>query len=70
MLKVGDKVRVIENLEDRLYEGETASVVDEMVQYAGQEAEITLDDGDDTYLIDIDNGEWYWEEWMFKSVED
>jgi hypothetical protein len=36
-----------------------------MFQYAGKLAVITYVDTDDSYRLDIDDGSWWWADWMF-----
>lgn len=66
--KVGDKVKIREDLIDEENYG-CANFVEPMEEYKGQIAEITMtyDDGEDGYLIDIDNGVWYWSAEMFEE---
>lgn len=66
--KVGDKVKIREDLIDEENYG-CANFVEPMEEYKGQIAEITMtyDDGELGYLIDIDNGVWYWSAEMFEE---
>lgn len=68
--KVGDKVKIREDLIDEENYG-CANFVEPMEEYKGQIAEITMtyDDGEDGYLIDIDNGVWYWSAEMFINFD-
>lgn len=68
---VGDKVRIIENLEEREHETEL-DIVPDMFEYSGKEAEITevVDRYDDTYFINIDGGEFYWAAGLLMAVEE
>ena len=68
MYKVGDKVKIREDLIDEENYG-CANFVEPMEEYKGQIAEITMtyDDGEYGYLIDIDGGVWHWSAEMFED---
>jgi hypothetical protein len=45
-------------------EGSKVQFTKRMYDYAGREAEIVFIDEDGTFRLDIDAGEFWWEEWM------
>ena len=76
--KVGDKVRVLNDLEvDKMYGGDY--VIPEMVEWLGKIATISIVGGDyynldidaivsgDYYKLDIDGGEWCWTDEMLEE---
>lgn len=66
--KVGDKVKVRENLKiGKVYCGETFVV--QMKQYEGQIVTIKVVD-DDGYYVEEDNQNWYWTDEMLEDVEE
>lgn len=66
MLKIGDKVRIKPYLKD----SETGIDSDKLIEYVGKTATITdiIDDGT-TYILDIDNGTWFWSKDWFVQEE-
>lgn len=58
--KVGDKVTIREDLSRHEW-----NVVDSMEQYRGKVATIVA--VGDYYIIDLDNGNWYWDDNMFEE---
>ena len=77
--KVGDKVRVLNDLEvDKMYGGDY--VIPEMVEWLGKIATVSIVGGDyynldidaivsgDYYKLDIDGGEWCWTDEMLEEV--
>ena len=65
--KVGDKVRIKENLKENEAYG-YRTVVTEMLGYQGKVATIKeLYKG--AYILDIDNAEWEWTDEMLEDVE-
>lgn len=67
---VGDKVKIREDLEVGNCYG-TNSVVEDMEEYRGAIATITEVYGYTEYLIDLDEGDWFWTPEMFEcKVED
>lgn len=72
-LKVGDKVRIREDLMEDDYMGEDVSLFfDEEMgeEYGGRIATITLVEDDGLMEIDLDNGEWFWIAEFFEPVEE
>ena len=69
--KVGDRVKIKEDLvAGRQYDDDT-TFTDEMSQYKGKTAVITrIDIFEQFYEIDLDNGEWAWIDEMFEDVKD
>ena len=76
--KVGDKVRVLNDLEvDKMYGSDY--VIPEMVEWLGKIATISIVGGDyynldidaivsgDYYKLDIDGGEWCWTDEMLEE---
>lgn len=63
--KVGDRVVILEDLNEELEC--PSSVVTEMVEYKGKIARIT-GTFEDVYYIDLDGGEWEWNEEMFEGL--
>ena len=76
--KVGDKVRVLNDLEvDKMYGSDY--VIPEMVEWLGKIATISIVSGDyysldidaivsgDYYKLDIDGGEWCWTDEMLEE---
>ena len=76
--KVGDKVRVLNDLEvDKMYGGDY--VIPEMVEWLGKIATVSIVGGDyynldidaivsgDYYNLDIDGGEWCWTDEMLEE---
>ena len=64
--KVGDKVRVLNNLEvDKMYGSDY--VIPEMVEWLGKIAAISIVSGD-YYKLDIDGGQWCWTDEMLEEV--
>ena len=76
--KVGDKVRVLNDLEvDKMYGSDY--VIPEMVEWLGKIAAISIVSGDyynldidaivsgDYYKLDIDGGEWCWTDEMLEE---
>ena len=66
----GDKVRILSK--KHLMENECLTcmgVADEMFDYCGKDARITYkaDGHEGWYYLDVDNGEWAWEDEMFES---
>ena len=67
--KVGDKVKVREDLNENL-----SGVVDRMIEYKGQVStitNITRDcDNDEVYYIDLDenDGSWFWRDDNFEEL--
>ena len=69
--KVGDKVKIKslewynQNSEDNAVIKNGAGFTDAMVIYCGRTTTIT---GiyHDSYDLDIDDGDWYWYDWMFE----
>ena len=69
IFKVGDKIRIREDLKvGRIYEG--VDFVRPMLEFLGKEATITEIDGDGDYLLDIDNGDFFWSTEMLVKVGD
>ena len=77
--KVGDKVRVLNDLEvDKMYGGDY--VIPEMVEWLGKIATVSIVSGDyynldidaivsgDYYKLDVDGGEWCWTDEMLEEV--
>ena len=77
--KVGDKVRVLNDLEvDKMYGSDY--VIPEMVEWLGKIATISIVGGDyynldidaivsgDYYKLDIDGGEWCWTDEMLEEA--
>lgn len=63
MFKVGDKVRIISDLNIDM-----DNIVKEMMEYAGKETTVNkISYG--TYELEIDNGEWEWSDEMLEKVE-
>ena len=63
--KVGDKVRVLNDLEvDKMYGSDY--VIPEMVEWLGKIAAISIVGGD-YYNLDIDGGEWCWTDEMLEE---
>lgn len=70
--KVGDKVKIKslewynQNSEDNAVIKNGAGFTDAMVRYCGRTTTIT---GiyRDSYDLDIDDGDWYWYDWMFED---
>ena len=54
--KVGDKVKIISEISEDQY-----SVVEDMGQYAGKEAIITLQGENGFYKLSIDESKWWWD---------
>ena len=66
--KVGDMVKVREDLKvDEVYGAD--SFEPEMAEHRGKLANITKV-RDNTYRIDLDNGDWNWTDEMFEDVSD
>ena len=64
--KVGDKVRVLNDLEvDKMYGSDYVSPY--MVEWLGKIATISIVSGD-CYKLDIDGGEWCWTDEMLEEV--
>ncbi len=72
VFQVGDRVRVIGNLEDHPHN--SVGIDTGMYEYAGKEARIT-DVFDNefrdclSYSIDIDDGDYYWDAFLLEPVE-
>ena len=62
MYKVGDRVRIIQNLEAGNFYSSNARVTDSMIKFAGIVTEIAENCEDGTYELLCDNREWYWPE--------
>lgn len=65
MFKIGDKIRIKPYLKD----SETGIDSDKLIEYIGKTATITdvIDDGT-TYILDIDNGTWFWsKDWFVQE---
>ena len=61
--KVGDKVKITDDLRDKLY------YVSSMDEYRGKIAIIKVTDIDDnTYKLDVDCQEWWWAEEMLEEI--
>lgn len=67
--EVGDKVRVREDLEVGKKFNDCTFIKD-MEEYKGKIATITYCYDDDSYDIDLDDGEWYWTDEMLEDVDD
>ena len=66
--KVGDKVRIKKDLDSRKrYE---ISVVSEMEAYKGKIAEIVRVRDDNSCVLDIDKGRWFWSDDTFELVKE
>lgn len=69
-LKVGDKVRIKEDLKVGIYEN-YVSVQEEMLKYAGNIATLTKEPYPGVFKIDIDDSDgerWSWYSFMFEQV--
>lgn len=70
-MKIGDKVRIISkdwyDAQPKTYNGVCVGsrFTFGMSAYCGLEATITYIDKDCDFLLDIDNNQWWWQEWMF-----
>lgn len=62
MYKIGDKVRVIADLKEGKHYHEHESVVDRMLEYAGNATEIIGIYEEGVYELSCDNGKWNWPE--------
>ena len=67
-LKIGDSVKIREDLEKNVWYGKNTAV-SSMIILAGKEAKITDVFKDDEYSIDIDHSRWKWTKKMFQSDE-
>lgn len=68
--KVGDKVRIREDLvEEKQYDGDIC-FVPSMAQYKGKVATITDILWNDCYTIDLDGKIWHWTDGMFEDIKD
>ena len=69
--KVGDKVKIkslewyLQNSEDNAVINNGTGFTDAMVRYCGRTTTITGIYHDSYYLY-IDDGDWYWYDWMFE----
>lgn len=67
--KVGDKVRVRKDLKvDDSYNG--WDVVEDMVPFKGQSTTVVKLDDEDTYKLDVDEGEYFWAFEMLEPYEE
>jgi hypothetical protein len=67
--KVGDKVRIREDLEvGKGYNN--CTFIRDMKKYKGEIATITYCYDDGSYDIDLDEGAWFWTDDMFKDIDD
>ena len=66
--KAGDKVKIRADLREGDGEQYKATVVSEMMKYAGKVTTIRRA-YDDCYTLDIDDGYWTWVDNMFEDVE-
>lgn len=66
--KVGDKVRIREDLIEKQYDG--LRFVPSMAQYKGKVATITDILWNDCYTIDLDGKDWHWTDGMFEDIKD
>lgn len=67
--KVGDKVRIREDLEVGKEYNSCTFIID-MKKYKGEIATITYCYDDDSYDIDLDEGAWFWTDDMLKDIDD
>lgn len=77
VFKVGDVVTIRKDLyngqsidfdeEDGRYGVDGEVVMSDMLQFRGKKATIIDIDRDGEYILDIDNGEWYWVHLMFEE---
>lgn len=65
--KVGDRVIISKDL-DTLIDDWDFDIIDEMLEFAGREAQITSIENN-SYFIDIDHGKYYWHEELLTEVE-
>lgn len=72
--KIGDKVKIrslewynANKDENGLVSKDSEPFVFGMIKYCGKEAIIEGIEYDD-YLLDIDNNNWFWEDYMFEEV--
>ena len=66
---VGDKVKIREDLEI----GDTyndCTFIKNMEKYKGSIATITYSYEDDSYDIDLDDGNWFWTDEMFEDIKE
>lgn len=77
IFKIGDVVTIRKDLyggqcidfksRDERYNVDGEVVVSDMLQFRGKKATIVDIDRDGEYILDIDNGEWYWIHLMFEE---
>lgn len=76
MFKVGDKVRIRNDLEvnknytNRVNPSDNVSFEKEMEEYKGKEATIVDVDHDGDYYLDIDDTDWIWCDEMLEAIKD
>lgn len=70
--KIGDTVKIRTDLvtnKDYYVDHSFVGLTEEMQEFAGQEAIVTKVHDDSSYSIDIDNGEYYWEDMFFEHSD-
>ena len=67
-LKIGDSVKIREDLEKNVWYGKNTAV-SSMIILAGKEAKITDVFKDDEYSIDIDHSRWKWTKKCFNQTK-
>lgn len=69
--KVGDIVKIKDDLSVEKYEEQSEQgIVEDMIAYRGQIAKvIEIDLFNRSYRLDIDNGNWAWEEFILEDVK-
>lgn len=70
MFKVGDKVRIRNDLEVGIMYNIRIDFSDGMVEFRGKEATVVDVDEDGDYLLDIDNREYFWCDEMLEAVKE